>query len=1037
MSKVGQVERATQNRVVKLFREVLGYTYLDNWEKRTDNSNVEADLLRANLQKRGYSDDLINRAINELKRVADNATDSLYDVNKAVYNLLRYGVKIKPDVGENTVTVHLIDWGHDPLKNNDFAIAEEVTVNGQHNKRPDIVLYINGIALGVIELKRSTVQVTEAIHQNLDNQHDRFIKPFFTTMQLVMAGNDTQGLRYGTTETPEKYYLTWKEDNPDYDPNHDAKDKKYLPQSPIEVDGQMITHLLDCELVRLLSKKRLLDLIYNFILFDAGNKKISRPNQYFGVKAAQKRIKQREGGIIWHTQGSGKSLTMVYLSKWIREYDPQARVLVITDRTELDDQIESIYTGVSEGIYRTTSGADLIDKLTKTTPLLMCSLIHKFPGQDEGDVRKFMDDLSANLPRDFKAHGNFYVFVDECHRTQSGFLHRGMRTLLPNAIFIGFTGTPLLKVDKLKKTSLETFGTYIHTYKYDDAVKDGVVLDLRYEARDIDQNLESPDEIDAIFERKTKGLTDVAKAQLKQRWGTMKHVYSSKPRLRRIVNDIIFDMDMRDRLMDGRGNAMLVAGSIYEACKLYELFLDNDFKKCAIITSYNPHISNIKGESTGEGETEALEKYEIYQKMLNGQSVEAFEKAVKKKFVEEPAQMKLLIVVDKLLTGFDAPSATYLYIDKNMRDHGLFQAICRVNRLDGDDKEYGYIIDYKDLFQSLEASMSVYTSGAFEGYDTEDVDGLLTDRLIKGRERLETAREQIKALCELVAPPKGTPEYIHYFCGEDTSDKEALKQTEARRVDLYKYTVSLIRAYANLANDMDDAGYSEAESEVIRKEVDYYEKVRTEIKLASGDAIDLKMYEPGMRRLLDTYIQADKSRQVSAFDDMTLVQLIVERGEDAIKELPEGIAGSKEAVAETIENNVRRVIIDENPTNPVYYARMSELLDTLIQQRKENALAYEDYLRQIVELTKQVKNPSAGTSYPGGINTSAKRALYDRLNDEQLALAIDEAVQTSKQHGWRGDLQKERLIKRAIYDEVNDENLTEELFKLISNQREY
>ena len=1035
MSKVGQVERVTQDRVIKLFTDVLGYRYLGNWHERKDNSNVESDILRDNLKRFGYADDLINRAINDLKRVADNQTDSLYDVNKAVYGLLRYGVKIKPDVSENTVTVHLIDWKN--IHNNDFAIAEEVTVNGQHTKRPDIVLYINGIALGVIELKRSTVQITEAIHQNLDNQHNRFIKGFFTTMQLVMAGNDTQGLRYGTIETPEKYYLTWKEDNPDYDPNVDDKDKKYLPQSPIEINGQTITSLLDCAIIRLLSKERLIDLLYDFILFDAGTKKIARPNQYFGVRAAQKRIQQREGDIIWHTQGSGKSLTMVYLSKWIRENDPNARVLIITDRTELDDQIESIFIGVSEGIYRTTSGEDLIEKLGKTKPLLMCSLIHKFPGQDEGNVNQYMEELNRHIPPDFSAYGNFYVFVDECHRTQSGLLHRGMRALLPNALMIGFTGTPLLKVDKQRKTSLETFGTYIHTYKYDEAVKDGVVLDLRYEARDIDQNLESPDRVDAIFDRKTQGLTDVAKAQLKQRWGTMKNVYSAKKRLERIVQDILYDMDMRDRLMDGRGNAMLVAGSIYEACKLYELFTQNDFENCAIITSYNPSISSIKGESTGEGNTEELEKYKIYQDMLNGKSVEAFEKEVKKKFVESPNQMRLLIVVDKLLTGFDAPSATYLYIDKNMRDHGLFQAICRVNRLDGDDKEYGYIIDYKDLFKSLEASMTTYTSGAFEGYDQEDVDGLLTDRLIKGRERLEIAREQIKALCEPVKPPKGTPEYIHYFCGPDTSDKDGLKKTEERRAHLYKYTVSLIRAYANLANDMDLAGYTPAESETIRNEVDHYEKVRTEIKLASGDAIDLKMYEPGMRRLLDTYIQADESRTLTAFNDMSLIQIIVERGAKAIDILPEGIASNPEAVAETIENNVRRVIIDENPTNPVYFSRMSELLDTLIQERKANALKYEEYLEQIIELTRQVKNPSSGSSYPSMITTAPTRALYDYLNDEALALAVDEAVLASKQHGWRGDLQKERRIMGAIYDVVQDHALTEELFKLVSNQRDY
>jgi type I restriction enzyme R subunit len=1039
MSKVGQVERATQERVVKLFVDTLGYRYLGNWQDRRENSNVEVDILKENLKKRGYSDDIITRAINEFKRDTDNESDSLYDTNKKVYTRLRYGIKFKPSVNEKTITVHLIDWLN--LNSNDFAIAEEVTVNGQNTKRPDIVVYINGIAIAVLELKRSTVLVSDAIHQNLDNQQDLFIKSFFTTMQLVIGGNDTQGLRYGTIETPEKYYLAWKEDNPDYSPNVDTKNKRYLPQSNYEVNGQVITHLLDCDIVKLLSKERLIDLIYNFILFDAGIKKICRPNQYFGVKEAQKRIKQREGGIIWHTQGSGKSLTMVYLTKWIREYDPQSRVLIITDRTELDDQIESIYRGVEEGIYRTTSGADLIDKLTKTKPLLMCSLIHKFTGQgksrDEGDVNTFIEELNQNLPRDFKAYGNFYVFVDECHRTQSGLLHSGMRTLLPNAIFIGFTGTPLLKVDKQIKTSIETFGTYIHTYKYDEAVKDGVVLDLYYEARDINQNLESPEEVDAWFESKTEGLINIEKERLKKRWGTMQRVLSSEPRLQRIVNDIIFDMDMKPRLMDGRGNAMLVAGSIYEACKFYELFLKKGFSKCAIITSYNPNISKVKGETTGEGDTEELEQYAIYQRMLKGKSVEIFEQEVKKKFIEEPAQMKLLIVVDKLLTGFDAPSATYLYIDKPMQNHGLFQAICRVNRLDGDDKEYGYIIDYKDLFKNIEQSITVYTSGAFEGFDKEDIKDLLTDYLIKGREHLEMAREQIKALCEPVAPPKGTTEYIHYFCGEDTLNKDSLKDTEARRVDLYKYTVSLIRAYSNLANNMQKAKYSKKEIEEIRQEVDYYEDLQEEIKLASGDIIDLKMYEPGMRRLLDTYIQADKSRKVSAFDDMSLVQLIVERGKDAIKELPDGIARNPEAVAETIENNVRRVIINKKPTDQVYYDRMSDLLDTLIQERKTKAIEYEEYLAKIIDLTKQVRNPSMGADYPRAINTSAKRALYNKLENEALALAIHEAVQTSKQHGWRNDSAKERRIMSAIYDKVNDTALTEELFKLISNQREY
>ncbi|MFS8541573.1 MAG: HsdR family type I site-specific deoxyribonuclease, partial [Tissierellales bacterium] len=483
----------------------------------------------------------------------------------------------------------------------------------------------------------------------------------------------------------------------------------------------------------------------------------------------------------------------------IRENINNSRILIITDREELDQQIEQVFKGVDEDIYRTKSGKDLIEKLNQTTPLMMCSLIHKFGAREQVDEEAYYDEyikeVRSNLPKDFKAKGDIYVFVDECHRTQSGKLHKAMKEILPDSMFIGFTGTPLLKKDK--PTSIEVFGPYIHTYKFDEAVEDGVVLDLRYEARHIDQNITSQEKIDQWFEAKTRGLTEYAKTKLKQRWGTMQTILSSKSRLEQIVKDIILDMETKDRLKSGRGNAMLVAGSIYEACKYYELFQAYGFKKCAVITSYNPHISDIKGEATGEDkDTENVEKYRIYKEMLGDKTPEEFEREVKRKFIEEPDQMKLLIVVDKLLTGFDAPPATYLYIDKKMQDHNLFQAICRVNRLDGEDKEYGYIIDYMDLFKSLEKAVADYTSEAFANYDKEDVEGLLKNRLEKGKERLEEALEKIRALCEPVEPPKGTEEYIKYFCGENQFSTKDLKENEEKRLTLYKYTASLIRAYA-------------------------------------------------------------------------------------------------------------------------------------------------------------------------------------------------------------------------------------------------
>ncbi|MEI8173538.1 MAG: HsdR family type I site-specific deoxyribonuclease [Deltaproteobacteria bacterium] len=1029
MSTVGQIEKKTQARVVNLFQDSLKYDYLGDWTDREGNANIEPNLLRAWLKKQRVEDVLVTRALHILEKTAGDTSKSLYDRNRAVYDLLRYGVKVKPDVSENMQTVWLIDWNY-PEKN-DFAIAEEVTILGAdskaYTKRPDIVIYVNGIALGVLELKRSTVSVAEGIRQNLDNQKKVFIEHFFSTMQWIMAGNDTEGLRYGTIQTPEKYYLNWKE------------------QSAIE-------NPLDRALAQMCNKTRFLELIHDFIVFDAGIKKLCRHHQYFGVRAAQEYVKRQESGIIWHTQGSGKSLVMVWLTKWLRENVQDVRVLLITDRTELDEQIERVFKGVNEDIHRTKSGTDLIATLNATTPWLICSLIHKFGGKEEGedvgDIPGYIEELKKALPPGFWAKGNLFIFVDECHRTQSGELHKAMKAILPGAVFVGFTGTPLLKADKQK--SIEVFGRYIHTYKFDEAVRDKVILDLRYEARDIDQNITSQKKIDEWFDVKTKGLNDLAKAQLKQRWGTLQKVLSSKSRLEMIVADILMDMAKKPRLMDGRGNAMLISGSIYQACKFYELFAKTELAgKCAIVTSYRPSVADLKGEESGEGLTERLRQYEIYQKMLADWFNEApekavnkadeFEKAVKKKFIEEPGQMKLLIVVDKLLTGFDAPPATYLYIDKQMRDHGLFQAICRVNRLDGDDKEYGYIVDYKDLFMSLEGAVKDYTSGALDGYDKEDVAGLLKDRLTKAREHLEEASEAIKALCEPVEPPRDTAAYMRYFCARDSGNAEQLKQNEPKRLTLYTLTASLLRAYANIADEMEEAGYTAAEIASFKAEVDHFDNVRNEVKLASGDYIDLKMYEPAMRHLIDTYIRAEESEKISAFDDLSLVELIVERGVDVVQELPKGIRDNREAVAETIENNVRKLIIDEQPINPKYYEKMSELLDALIEQRKKEALDYQVYLAMIVELTRKAKNPATGYVYPTAMDTGAKRALYDNLDkNESLALAVDHAINENRQDDWRSNPFKVKKVKLAIKSVLqDDEELTDKTLELVKNQHEY
>lgn len=1029
MSNVGQRERITQNRIVQFFQADLGYRYLGNWQDRANNKNIEVDILVDWLKNRGVSEALINRVIRQLDTAAAlGEGKKLYYANKEVYRLLRYGVKDKEGAGHQNETVWLIDWNNPEA--NDFAIAEEVSIKGENKKRPDIVLYVNGIALGVIEMKRSSVSVSEGIRQNLDNQKKDFIRNFFTTTQLLMAGNDTQGLRYGTIETPEKHYLEWKEDvaNP-YD------------------------HKLEFHLSRICSKQRFLQIIHDFIVFDAGIKKTCRHNQFFGIEAAKRHIARREGGIIWHTQGSGKSLTMVWLAKWIRENVKDARVLIVTDRTELDEQIEKVFTGVEEDIYRTKSGADLVATLNQPNPWLLCSLVHKFGRQSDSEndaaTDEFIAELKQSLPSDFNAKGDLFVFVDECHRTQSGKLHEAMKSILPQAMFVGFTGTPLMKKDK--KKSVEVFGPYIHTYKFDEAVADGVVLDLRYEARDIDQNITSQKKVDEWFEAKTRGLSRLAKTQLKQKWGTMQKVLSSKSRLQQIVNDILLDMDTKPRLMDGRGNAMLVCSSVYQVCKAYEMFSQTDLAgKIAIVTSFQPTAAGIKGEETGEGLTEKLFKYDTYRKMLAdyfeqpeelaARRVGEFEKEVIKRFVNEPGQMRLLIVVDKLLTGFDAPSATYLYIDKQMADHNLFQAICRVNRLDGDDKEYGYIIDYKDLFRSLDKAVSDYTEGAFDGYDKEDVAGLLKDRLEQARLDLDNALEMVRALCEPVKAPRNTEDYIHYFCGESGSNQDELTEKEALRLTLYQNVAKLLRAFANIANEMPDAGYSAQDVEAIRSEVAHFEKVRDEVKLASGDLVEMKRFEPAMRHLLDMYIRADDSETLMDFEELGLIELIVEKGADALDALPESIRKNREAMSETIENNVRKTIVDENPVNPKYYEQMSVLLDELIELRRQKAIEYQEYLERIRELSRKVIRPDQTTSnYPPSIDTNAKRAFYDNFgNDEVLATKIDTAIRYTKKADWAGDRFKEREIANAIREETAGYNVDiQGVMELAKAQKEY
>lgn len=1080
-------ERAVQDRIIELLRTKLGYEYLGNLSERESTCLDRQALKEFLVGKQKLEPASADRAIAELaKRMACPSQADLYNVNKEVYLTLRYPMPIATEPGKPMKQVYFIDWQH-PLENN-FSIAEEVTVRRQvaanGHRRPDVVIWVNGIALCVIELKKANVSVAEGIRQNYRNQQAGEIPAFFAAAQLLMAGNESEGLKYATTLTPEKYWLTWKEPcgNPCAVPRWGKSD---------------IKPLVDRSFAQMLDKERLLAFIHDGVVFDGGVKKVMRPAQFFALEAAKPRIMRKESGIIWHSQGSGKSLTMVWLAQWIKEHRPDARVVIITDRDELDKQISNGFKEAGEKPYRATSGADLITTLNESRERLITTLIHKFGAngpKEKLDARErrlrgersaavYLKELADKLPPGFKAKGDIFVFVDECHRTQGGVMNLAMKKIMgPDVMLIGFTGTPLLKSEKGALTSYANFGPFIHTYKFDEAVEDGVVLDLRYEARDIEQNLAEDVTFDSIFEHKTKNLLPAKKEELKKRWARMQNLFSAKERVQRIVTDICMDMGIKPALRDGWGNAMLVCESVYQAYRFWAMFSDllSPLKdKCAVVTSYGGDDPGLSEAFTGEQLSEAEYKQKMNIAMRGDRSPEDFEEWAKKEFIEHPAKMKLLIVVDKLLTGFDAPPATYLYIDKKMEDHNLFQAICRVNRLNGEKKRYGYIIDYKHLFESIRGAVEDYTNGAFKNFEKEDVAGLLKGRLEEGRKALEAALERCDILSEPVLPPKGIDEYCDYFVARDEAQSPArdeaqdLTRGEAQnserdgelgdesprteegagdvvrpgacagdsqlREDFYQACIAAVRAWSDIAQETDEAGYSAAEAAALKEKVRNYDMLREAIMKRAGDFVDLKLYDAEMRSLLDNFVTAKHALKLADLEDLSFLDLIkIDKDNGgAVDPDIEAEVGGERGVAETLVANVRRYIFRKKETNPAEYRKFSERINRLLEDYRKEKIEYRKLLAEIAKMGKELKGDAAVVD--PRLDTEAKRSLCDNLGgDADLAIKVFEAVGASAKPGFRRNAIRRRKVEMAIEDALQGTDFNPlAVYQIVEHQSEF
>jgi type I restriction enzyme R subunit len=637
-------------------------------------------------------------------------------------------------------------------------------------------------------------------------------------------------------------------------------------------------------------------------------------------------------------------------------------------------------------------------------------------------------------------------------------MNKQMKRWLADAIFIGFTGTPLLRKDK--QTTREVFGTYIHTYKFHQGVADGVVLDLKYEARDVPQRLSSRDAIEAYFEQKTKALNNFQKALIRKHWATMEELMSAEERKARIAASIIHDFDTKPRLSDNRGTAILVAASIYDACHYFQIFKTKSFGKfCGIITSYEPNHNAISREPANSDERYKFDTYT--QKVLaDGQSTKAYEDETKRRFIQEPANMKLLIVVSKLLTGFDAPSCSYIYLDNELHDHNLFQAICRTNRLDGDDKAYGHIVDFKALFEDLQEAIAVYSS---DELDTEPDPGgsnnvELKSWLKDGKKRLDAAREALRHLCEPVPLPREIEQFLRYFCG-DAANPNALNDTEPLRITFYKTVALLARSFADIAQNLSEAGYSAPEIESIQRDVLWYSEIRSAIKKHSGEELDIKPFEADMRHLLNTYVLAEPASDVAS--TMSLIELIVKTGiHDAIaRDLNKKGNLSTGAIADGIINNIRKTIIRDQLTDPRFYAEMSTLLDDLIKQSRTSASEYAQFLRQAEELARRISQKDAIDGIPAvlhgrpeviiiiynnlpyiltGVTAIRELTTTEQERNAHLALVIDETMREHAPAGWRGDQVRENQVLNALFPLLNrDRAATMRLFELLKNQPGY
>ena len=956
MDKDAYLEINASQRPALALLDAMGYTYIspaDCDKQRGSRYHVLLrDILRGQLRRLNryvyagaeneFSAANIERAMEDLD---EPLTDGLVCTSEKIYDALLLGKSYPETVGDGKMlsfNLRYIDW--DNPQNNVFHVTEEFAVDSrdrQHNARPDIVLFINGIPFAVIECKAPHIPVEEAVGQMIRNQQAAYIPQLFKFAQFVVATNKN-AVKYATAGTPKKFWSVWKEQDADW---LQARLSALIPdRMPTEQDRNIIS---------LFSPERVFELIRYFILFDANVKKVCRYQQFFAVREIMKTIAEsdehgnRQSGVIWHTQGSGKSLTMVMLAKYIlmELKDCHPRVVIVTDRKELDAQIAATFAHTRLTPARATSGRHLVELVGSDRADVITSIINKFNTVERQEVK--------NPSRDI------FVLVDESHRSNYGLMATRMRSVFPNACYIGFTGTPLMKSEK---NTMARFGRLIHKYTIRDGVEDGAIVPLIYEGRFVEQKVDE-ENIDLWFKQTTRRLTEAQREDLRRKWSSIRRLTSTDARIKRIALDI--SEHFIEGYKDTGFKAMLATNYKRDAIRYLECFEQFGDLNCAVVIS--PPDMREGVDDVDEGADDLVVSF--WNKMMRQYGdADRYEEAIKNRFCD--GEIDILIVCSKLLTGFDAPLCQVLYIDKELKEHGLLQAIARTNRLH-EGKDYGLIVDYRGLIEKLDTAMDMYSGAGLENFDGGDLKGVVVDVM----SAIGNLRSAYTQLVELFAPVGSI---------SDAEAVEVFLADDKMRQDFYTLLCAFGRALHLVLNA--EQAYNALSKEERQKYQDtfiFFSKVRRSVKLQYCDAIDNAEYEPLMQNLLDTHLSVAGLKKITSPIDIL-------NKDDFEKELEE--LGSLRSKADAIASRMTRSISEKRDENPAYYDSFSKRIRDALALYKEKVISEAEYLAKMRTIMGDYHSGRSTVSYPERIKNNVHAqaffgvltALFDEVENERI-----------------------------------------------------